>query len=74
MATKILVEVWGKQYEIIVDQKPKTVWIAVGDYMGERLETRGKSERDAVGRWSEAVRNEGERGNLNWLVSAVTLP
>jgi hypothetical protein len=40
--------VWDKPYEISVYQKSKSVWIAVGEYMGERLETKGSSKSAAV--------------------------
>ena len=42
------VTVWNKPYTISVYQKSKTVWIAVGDYMGERLEAQGRSESTAA--------------------------
>ncbi len=53
------VTVWNKPYTISVYQKSKTVWIAVGDYMGERLEAQGRSESTAAHRWSEAARYKG---------------
>ena len=31
---KRTVTVWDKTYEITVNQKSKSVWVAVGDYMG----------------------------------------
>jgi hypothetical protein len=46
-------------YEITVYQKSKVVWIAVGEYMGERLETKGNSEGTALERWREAARYKG---------------
>jgi hypothetical protein len=59
MVTKIIVKVWDKSYEITVSRKSKTVWIAFGEYMGERMETRGSSQRTAIARWREAARYRG---------------
>jgi hypothetical protein len=56
---QVTVEVWKKAYTITVHQKSKSVWIAVGDYMGERLEAQGRSESAAANRWREAARYKG---------------
>jgi hypothetical protein len=53
------VEVWKKTYTISVYQKSKSVWVAVGDHMGERLEAQGRSESTAKNRWCEATRYKG---------------
>jgi hypothetical protein len=53
---KRVVKVWDKDCEITVYQKSKAVWIAVGDCQNERLEVKGRSERDATSRWREAAR------------------
>ena len=45
------VQVWDRPYEVSVHQKSKTVWIAVGDYHGERIETNGRNEDQAVEAW-----------------------
>lgn len=55
------VTVWDKQYEIHVHRNSKTVWVAVGEYMGQRLETKGRSESQAIAAWREAA---GYKGNL----------
>jgi hypothetical protein len=55
----VVVTVWNKSYEITVYRKSETVWIAVGEYGGERIETRGPSERTATARWREAARYRG---------------
>jgi len=55
------VEVWGTRYPVSVDQRSKSVWVAVGDYMGERIETKGKSESTALKRWGEAARYRGNQ-------------
>jgi len=48
-----------KPCEITVYQKSKTVWVAIGEYGGERIETRGVSQRTAAARWREAARYKG---------------
>jgi hypothetical protein len=58
---KHTVQVWDHSYEVSVHQKSKTVWIAVGDYEGQRIETKGQSETQALASWREAARY---RGNL----------
>ena len=55
------VSVWGKEYQVSVDQLSKTVYRAVGDYEGERIETKDRTESTALKRWCEAARY---RGNL----------
>ncbi len=53
------VEVWGKSYTVTTYQKSKTVWIAVGEYMGKRIEVKGRSKTTAIKRWQEATRFKG---------------
>ncbi len=53
------VEVWGKSYTVFTRftrQKSKSVWIAVGKYMGEPIEVKDRSEATAIKRWREAAR------------------
>ena len=56
--TKHIVKVWDKPHEITVYQKSKSVWIAVGDYMGH-LETKGSSAAAAAKHWQDAARYRG---------------
>jgi hypothetical protein len=56
---KLTVNVWDKQQEIDVYQKSKSVWIAVGEYMGERLDVKGTTESQAANNWREAARYKG---------------
>jgi hypothetical protein len=42
--TKRTVNVWDKPHEIAVYQKSKSVWVAVGEYMCERVEVNGRTE------------------------------
>jgi len=53
------VKVWDRPYEISVHQNSKTVWIAVGTYQGERIETKGRTESQAIASWREAARYKG---------------
>ena len=56
---KHTVLVWDKPQEVTVYQKSKSVWIAVGEYMGKRIETKDSSEGAAVKRWREAAQYRG---------------
>lgn len=53
------VKVWNTSYTITVYEKSRTVWIAVGEYMGERVEVKGRSESSAIAAWREAARYKG---------------
>lgn len=55
----LTVDVWGKPHEISVYQKTKTIWIAVGEYMGERIEVKGRTESQAARTWQDAARFKG---------------
>ena len=50
------VYVWAIPHVIAVYQKSKTVWVAVGDYMGERIEVQGSSANVAAKYWVDAAR------------------
>jgi hypothetical protein len=49
------VHVWAIPHVITVYQKSKTVWVAVGDYKGERIEVEGSSA-NVTTKWVEAAR------------------
>jgi hypothetical protein len=53
------VQVWNQPEHVTVYQKSKSVWIAVGVYMGERLEVKGRTESQALSHWREAARYKG---------------
>ena len=57
---RLVVEVWETDFEITVYQKSKAVWIAVGQYKGKRLQTKGPTRQSAVARWREAARYRGK--------------
>jgi hypothetical protein len=44
---------------ITISHPSKTVWVAVGDYMGERIEVKGSSANNAVKYWVDAARFRG---------------
>ena len=49
------VYVWAIPHVITVHQKSETVWEAVGNYGGERIEVKGSSANVAA-KWVEAAR------------------
>ncbi len=56
------VEVWGRSYTVVARvtrQKTKTVWIAVGEYMGKTIQTEGRSKGAAIKRWKERAHSTG---------------
>jgi len=54
---KRVVKVWDgdEPCEITVVQKSKSVWIAVGQYMGKALEVKGRSASSAAALWRDAA-------------------
>lgn len=53
------VDVWGHPQKVTVYQKSKSVWIASGQYLGEHIEVKGRSETQAISSWREAARYRG---------------
>lgn len=51
--------VWNTQCTVSVEQMSKSVWVAVGDYMGETIRTQDRSEATALKRWREAAQYKG---------------
>ena len=52
---KRTVYVWAIPHVVTVYQKSGRVWVAVGDYRGERIEVKGSSANVAA-KWVEAAR------------------
>jgi hypothetical protein len=50
------VHVWAIPHVITVYQKSNAVWLAVGDYRGERIEAKGSSADVAANYWADAAR------------------
>jgi len=61
MMTQV-VTVWDERFEIRVYQKSKSVWVAVGEYMGRPLDVTGRSANTAAAHWREAARYKGNAG------------
>jgi hypothetical protein len=55
------VRVWpnDEPCEITIVQKSKSVWIAVGDYMGRRVEVQGRTASNAEITWRTVAHREG---------------
>jgi hypothetical protein len=54
------VTVHGTPCTLLVYQRSKSVWIAVGFYMDERIETKDSRERAAINRWIAAAALKGD--------------
>ena len=57
--TERTVLVWDKPHIVSVNRKSKSVWVAVGDYMGKTIRVQDRSEGAAVKRWREAAEYRG---------------
>jgi hypothetical protein len=53
------VEVWGKAYTVTVEQKSKSVWMAVGDYMGKSIRVVDRNRGAALKSWCRAASYKG---------------
>ena len=53
------VPVYDTPCKITIIHKSKTVWVAVGDYMGQRIEAKGSSADNAAKYWVDAARFRG---------------
>jgi hypothetical protein len=51
------VSVLGELHEVNVYRQSESVWIAIGDYMGQTITVHEKSDGAAVKSWSEAARH-----------------
>src|SRR5689334_7251096 len=59
---KRTVRVWDKQYEISSYQTSKSVWVAVGEYEGRRVEVKGSSASSAAKHWQATAHYWGNIG------------
>ena len=55
---KRIVSVWGKLHVVKVYRHSESVWIAIGDYMGQTITVHDQSDGAAVKSWSEAARHK----------------
>ena len=53
------VPVWSKLQTITVYQKSKSVWVAVGEYMGEYHQSQDRTASTAAKRWQEWATYKG---------------
>lgn len=53
------ITVWGREVEVEVYQRSKSVWIAVGSYLGGQLETKSSSSGSALRLWADAAKYRG---------------
>jgi hypothetical protein len=53
------ITVWNESHTVTIYQKSKSVWIAVGDYIDQRIETKGSSAGSALNAWKDAATYRG---------------
>jgi hypothetical protein len=51
--------VWDRPYEVEVDQRSKTVFVASGDYKGKLIVTKDQTAGAALKRWRESATYKG---------------
>ena len=56
-----MVIVWGQPQSVMVHQKSKHVWQAVGEYAGGTIRVQDRSAGAAINHWREAATFKGER-------------
>lgn len=59
MERDVKVQVWDREITITVFQRSKSVWIAVGEYHGQRIEVKRSTEGAAVKGWVDAATYKG---------------
>ena len=53
------VQVFDETQDVHLYRKSKSVWIAVGQYMGRTIEVKGRTTSEALASWREAARDRG---------------
>ena len=56
-----IIKVHEKPNKVVARQKSKTVWVAVGYFLGERIEVAAATESSVLAAWHEAARSRGTR-------------
>jgi hypothetical protein len=51
------VKVWDEPQDVQLYQKSKSVWIAVGQYLGRTIEVQARTTSQALASWREAARD-----------------
>jgi hypothetical protein len=54
-----IVRVNDKEFSVTISRTSKRAWVAIGDYMGKRVEVVGSSATNAARRWVAAARWKG---------------
>ena len=66
------VMVWDRPWTITIHRKSKNVWVAVGEYMGTRIEVKeAPSSSTAAKRWKEAALYKGQHRHRAALILSV---
>jgi len=58
--SKVTIKVTGEPHTITVYQEFESVWVADGEFRGERLTVRAPTEGLAVGSWRESARRRAK--------------
>jgi hypothetical protein len=53
------VKIWDVDCIVSVHQLSKSVWIAVGDYLGNRIEVKSRTANSAITLWCDAAKYRG---------------
>lgn len=54
------IKVWERDYEVIVSQNSRSVWIAVGDYEGQEIRATGRTPAQAAASWRVIAQRRGD--------------
>ncbi len=54
------VTVWGKPQVVKLSQSSRASWLAMGEYKGERLLSRGSSASSALAAWAANAKSRGK--------------
>ena len=57
---ELTIYVGGEPHRVRIYQESESVWTAVGDFSGKRVEIKGRSEMSALGGWRLAARHQWE--------------
>ena len=55
------IQILGKPHAVNVQRKYKSVWIATGEYRGQRIEVKKRTETQAMAAWLVEVVNAQQR-------------
>jgi len=58
--SKVTIRVIGEPYTIDVHAESESVWVADGEFRGERLTVKAPTEGLAVGSWRESARRRAK--------------